>query len=75
MKTETTVLARAMHMLAKDIKSQDSIANAAIQEAGDRLIKQHERILELETLISDLNEISVTRIRNIINKICQKKRA
>ena len=36
-----------MHILAKDIQSQDGIANSAIQEAGDRLIEQHETILEL----------------------------
>lgn len=37
MKTETLTLAVAMDILARDIKSDDGVANAAIAEAGQRL--------------------------------------
>jgi hypothetical protein len=37
MKTNTQTLARAMDILARDIQSQDGIANAAIREAAERL--------------------------------------
>lgn len=36
-RTATSVLISAMQILAKDIKSDDGVANAAIQEAADRL--------------------------------------
>ena len=36
-RTSTVSLIVAMHVLSRDIKSADGVANAAIAEAGDRL--------------------------------------
>ena len=48
MKTSTETLIAAMHILAKEIQSDDGVANAAIAEAGERLAEQHMRIAQLE---------------------------
>jgi len=47
-KTSTETLIAAMHILAKEIQSDDGVANAAIAEAGERLAEQHMRIAQLE---------------------------
>lgn len=39
MKTDTNTLIDALRILARDIQSEDGIANAAIAEAADRLEK------------------------------------
>jgi len=44
MRTETHILAVAMHALAGEIVSEDGVASAAIREAGDRLLEQSEEI-------------------------------
>jgi len=47
-RTPDATLAEAMFILARDIQSEDGIANAAIREAGERiqqLIKEREEIL------------------------------
>ncbi len=41
MKTDTIILAEAMRILAIEIHSDDGVANAAIQEAGERLEYLH----------------------------------
>ena len=38
-KTETHILAVAMHSLASHINTEDGVASAAIREAGDRLLE------------------------------------
>ena len=40
MKTDTKTLIDALRILARDIDSEDGVANAAIAEAADRLEKQ-----------------------------------
>lgn len=42
--SSTIVLILAMHALARDIQSEDGVANAAIAEAGDRLAKLHRMV-------------------------------
>ena len=37
MKTDTNTLIAALRILARDIHSEDGVANAAISEAADRL--------------------------------------
>ena len=43
-RTETTVLIVAMRELSRTILSDDGVANAAIAEAGDRLVEQAREI-------------------------------
>ena len=60
MKTDTNTLIDALRILARDIHSEDGIANAAIAEAVDRLAKQQRRIRnqrrEIEKLRNGLGE-------------------
>ena len=37
MKTEDYILIEALHILSKDIQSQDGVANACIAEAANRM--------------------------------------
>jgi hypothetical protein len=37
MRTDTTILIKALRILSNDIQSEDGVANAAIAEAADRL--------------------------------------
>jgi hypothetical protein len=43
-RTETQTLIKAMRVLARDIHSDDGVANAAITEAANRLWEQSEEI-------------------------------
>lgn len=45
MKTDTTILIRAMRILADEIQSEDGVANAAIAEAADRLEEYHSLLI------------------------------
>ena len=47
-KSSTETLISAMRILARDIESGDSVANAAISDAADRMEEQQARIAELE---------------------------
>lgn len=47
MRTDTETLAKAMDVLARDIQSGDGAANAAIQEAADRLRELEGVVLKL----------------------------
>jgi HTH-type transcriptional regulator/antitoxin HigA len=51
MKSSTETIIGAMRILARDIQSQDGVANAAIAEAADRLEEQQKKIGELEARI------------------------
>ena len=44
MKTDTNTLIKALRILARDIDSEDGIANAAIAEAADRLEKLQRKV-------------------------------
>ncbi len=48
MTSHTETIIAALRVLARDIQSNDGIANAAIAEAADRLEEQQERIKRLE---------------------------
>ena len=48
MRTSTETLVSAMRALANDIQSEDGVANAAIQEAAQRLEEQQDRIKRLK---------------------------
>ena len=48
MGTSTETLVSAMRALANDIQSEDGVANAAIQEAAQRLEEQQDHIKRLE---------------------------
>ena len=48
-KTDTQTLAAALLILARDIRSQDGVANAAIREAAERLLEQEKQIADLQT--------------------------
>ena len=48
MNTPTETLVSAMRALANDIQSEDGVANAAIQEAAQRLEEQQDRIKRLK---------------------------
>lgn len=44
MKTDTNTLIDALRILARDIHSEDGVANAAISEAADRLEKLQRKV-------------------------------
>ena len=49
-----------MRILARDIQSQDGVANAAIAEAADRLEEQQEEITELKKFIAEGEKLMAT---------------
>jgi predicted component of type VI protein secretion system len=51
--TDTSTLASAMDVLARDIQSDDGVANAAVAEAAQRLRQQHEKIQNLTRALRD----------------------
>jgi 23S rRNA A2030 N6-methylase RlmJ len=55
MRTETHILAVAMHALAGEIVSEDGVASAAIREAGDRLLEQSEEIKSAQEELSSIH--------------------
>jgi predicted RNase H-like nuclease (RuvC/YqgF family) len=59
--TETKTIIEALRILARDIQSEDGVANAAIAEAADRLEKQQRKIRnqrrEIEALAKDKHRI------------------
>jgi oligoendopeptidase F len=55
--TETKTIIEALRILARDIQSQDGVANAAIAEAADRLEKQQKRIRNQRREIEALAEM------------------
>ena len=52
--TDTKTLIEALRILARDIQSEDGVANAAIAEAADRLAKQQKRIRNQRREIGEL---------------------
>ena len=59
--TETKTIIEALRVLARDIQSEDGVANIAIAEAADRLEKQQERIrnqrCEIEALAKRIADV------------------
>ena len=59
--TDTKTIIEALRVLARDIQSQDGVANAAIAEAADRLQKQQRKIRnqrrEIESLSKDKRRV------------------
>jgi hypothetical protein len=53
-RTSTESLAIAMDIIARDIQSDDGVANAAIAEAAQRLREQQEQIERLTGIIQKL---------------------
>jgi len=51
MRTKTEILISALRILARDIQSDDGIANAVIFEAADRLEELHNEIRSKQTEI------------------------
>ena len=49
MMTDTSTLIEALRVLARDIDSEDGVANACIAEAAERLEGYAERLSELES--------------------------
>jgi hypothetical protein len=61
MKTETKTLVAALRILARDIDSEDGIANSCIEEAANRLEElEHQLIItqfDLEQLETELDAL------------------
>ena len=59
--TDTKTIIEALRVLARDIQSEDGVANAAIAEAADRLQKQQRKIRnqrrEIEALAKDKKRV------------------
>lgn len=51
-RTDTETLARAMFILADEITSGDGVANAAIYEAGQRLLELDKENKELKAMLA-----------------------
>ncbi|MGA0889454.1 MAG: hypothetical protein ACO3S0_16165 [bacterium] len=60
MKSSTETIIGAMRILARDIQSDDGVANIAILEAADRLEEQQEEITELKKFIAEGKEVMAT---------------
>lgn len=56
MKTDTAVIAEALDILARDIQSDDGVANAAIAEAAKRLRTIDAALRRLTALYESENE-------------------
>jgi hypothetical protein len=56
-KTNTDTLIKALRILAKDIQSDDGVANATIAEAADRLYELRRHTLDQGLTIATLEEI------------------
>lgn len=54
LKSSTETLISALRILARDIKSNDGVANACISEAADRLEEYKDMQAKIETLIDKL---------------------
>lgn len=50
-RTDTKTLISAMEILARDIVSEDGVANAAIREAADRMKEQTASIEQLQAIV------------------------
>lgn len=57
MKTNIDTLIKALRILAKDIQSDDGVANATIAEAADRLHELRRHTLDQALTIATLEEI------------------
>ena len=55
-RTETKIIIGAMHILARDIQSQDQVANDAIREAAYRLDELNDKVADQDDQIRKLNE-------------------
>lgn len=53
MSTDTKTLIEAMRILARDIQSEDGVANAAIAEAANRLVELDVQLTELRQRIEN----------------------
>ena len=64
MKTNNTTIVSALRILAKDIKSDDGIANACIEEAANRI----------EELVNECNNLRIDWV-NCLDKLikCEKR--
>lgn len=51
-RTDTETLARAMFIIADEITSEDGVANAAIREAGERLLELDKENKELKVMLA-----------------------
>ena len=51
-RTDTETLACAMFILADEITSEDGVANAAIREAGERLLELDKENKELKVMLA-----------------------
>ena len=56
-RSTTDTLIAAMRILARDIPSDDGVANAAIADAAGRLEEQEAEIVRLEAALSAIKEM------------------
>ena len=67
-RTRTPILISAMRLLARDIQSEDGVANAAIAEAADRLEEFQEALTKIalasddHILETDLQDIAIAAL-------------
>ena len=57
MRSSTDTLIAAMRILARDIPSDDGVANAAIADAAGRLEEQEAKIVRLEAALAAIKEM------------------
>jgi hypothetical protein len=70
MKTPDIVLIKALFMLARDIESEDGVANACIQEGAHRIAELTAGIREvlLENLhLADGENCTLAKLKKLIN--------
>lgn len=73
-KTETHILAVALHALANDINTEDGVASSAIREAGDRLLEMDSALEEWKTMAAELALAAVAPDSKYCEEVLEKYR-
>lgn len=73
-KTETHILAVAMHSLANHINTEDGVASSAIREAGDRLLAMDSALEEWKTMAAELALAAVAPDSKYCAEVLEKYR-
>lgn len=68
MRTRTETLIAALHVLARDIESNDGVANAAIHEAAVRMNELDREVKRLRARQAPLNG-TINKLRERIKKM------
>jgi hypothetical protein len=74
MKTDTQTLIAAMRILAKDIETEDGVANAAIAEAAEKMAKMNTTLRSIHMWIDGDENAPYSRahIMFVLKSLCEE---